>query len=197
MNSKNNLILRYIEGDMEDKERTLFETELRNSIPLQKELSRCRAVYDEFSTYKDINAGGDYFMNMVPIFKSNLQEKIKRFPLPKIAWGSAVLMVAGMFLFLLLNRNTNDSNISQTLNENELTELLNNYSSDYLPAEMPGDALVDSTINALYLNELNVTTEAESYYFADRKSDIPAIVMDINDKEADNIYKEIINKKYF
>jgi hypothetical protein len=197
MNSKNNLILRYIEGDMNEKERTLFETELRNSISLQKELSKCRSVFDKFSVYKNINAGEDYFMNMVPVFRLNLPGKIKRFPLPKIAWGSAALIVAGMFLFLLLNRNANVSNISQTLNENELTELLNNYSSDYLPAEMPGDALVDSTINALYLNELNVTTEAESYYFADRKSDIPAIVKDINDREADNIYKEIINKKYF
>jgi hypothetical protein len=44
---------------------------------------------------------------------------------------------------------------------------------------------------------LNISPETESYYFADRKSDVTTIVKDINDEEADNIYKEIINKKYF
>src|SRR5664279_4317274 len=105
MNSKNNLILRYVEGDMDDKERALFETELRNSIPLQRELSRCRSVYNEFSAYKNVNANDDYFGNMVPAFRSKLPAKIKRSFLPNIAWGSAALMVAGMFLFILLNKN--------------------------------------------------------------------------------------------
>ena len=61
MNSKNDLILKYIEGSLTGDEKTRFETELNNSASLQKELSRYRKVYSQFSGYKDIPADDDYF----------------------------------------------------------------------------------------------------------------------------------------
>lgn len=182
---------------MDEKEKSIFESELKNSVSLQKELAKYRAVYNEFSGYKDVKIESDYFRNLVPRFRSKLSGEIIKFPLPKFAFGSAALVVVIMFLFILLNRNGNVSNVTDSVNENELTELLNHYSSDFSLSEIPNDAVVDSTINALYLNEINVSPEAESYYFAERKSDLSTIVKDINTEESDNIYNEIINKKYF
>src|ERR1035437_6480334 len=175
MNSKNDNILRYLEGNMDGEEKTRFEAELRNSLSLQKELSMFKTVFYEFSGYKEIPADDDYFRNMVPRFRSKLPGKLKRFPLQKVALASSASMIV----------------------EHELTELWDKFSSDVLPSELSADMTIDSTINALYLNELNVTPETESYYFADRRSDVTTIVKDINDEEADDIYKEIINKKYF
>jgi hypothetical protein len=197
MNSKNDLIFKYIEGDMNERERILFESELKNSISLQKELDRYKAIYTKFSAYKDISADEDYFINMVPRFRSKLPGEIKKFPLPRFAFGSAVVIVTALFMFLLLNKNVYVSNIADTIDERGLTELLNNYSPELLQSEIPADAVVDSTINALYLNEINISPEAESYYFDDKKPDISVITKDIDEKEADNIYNEIINKKYF
>ena len=197
MNSKNDIILRYLDGTLEGEEKTLFESELKNSISLQKELAKYKLVFEEFSGYKEIPADDDYFRNMVPRFRSKLPGKLKRFPLQKVSFVSAAAVLVVMFLFLLLNRSDHISSITNNMDEHELTELWDKFSSDILPAEYSADATTDSTINALYLNELYITTESESYYFADRKSDVNTIVKDINDEEADNIYKEIINKKYF
>jgi hypothetical protein len=197
MNSKNDLIIRYIEGTLDNAEKTLFETELKNSPSLQKELSLYKKVFSEFSGYKDIPVNDDYFRNMVPIFRSKLPGKLKKFPLRQVALASVASLIVVVFLFLLLNRTEQISNITNNLNEHELTELWDKFSSDILPSEYSADISIDSTINALYLNELNITSETESYYFADRKSDVTTIVKDINDDEANNIYNEIINKKYF
>ena len=197
MNSKNDNILRYLEGNMDGEEKTRFEAELRNSLSLQKELSMFKTVFYEFSGYKEIPADDDYFRNMVPRFRSKLPGKLKRFPLQKVALASSASMIVVMFLFLLLNKTDRIPNIADNLDEHELTELWDKFSSDVLPSELSADMTIDSTINALYLNELNVTPETESYYFADRRSDVTTIVKDINDEEADDIYKEIINKKYF
>ena len=197
MNTMNELIIKYIEGSLDDKERTMFEKELSNSPSLQKELSKYKTVFNEFSDYKEISVDDDYFMNMVPRFRSKLPGKLKRFPLYKIAFASAASLIVVMFLFLLWNRTDQTPNITNNLNEHELSELWDRFSTDVLPIEYLADVTIDSTINALYLNELNITPETESYYFADRKSDVRTIVKDINDDEADNIYNEIINKKYF
>jgi|ERR1035438_784741 hypothetical protein len=197
MNSKNDRVLRYLEGNLDAEEIIRFEAELRDSLSMQKELSRYKNVFNEFSGYKEIPADDDYFKNMVPRFRSELPGKLKRFPLQKVAFASFGSLIIVMFLFLLLNRTNQIPNITDNLNDHDLTELWDKFSSDILPAEYSADITIDSTINALYLNELNISPETESYYFADRKSDVTTIVKDINDEEADNIYKEIINKKYF
>jgi len=197
MNLKNDLILRYIDGNLLGEEKIRFEAELKNSLSLQKKISKYRNVCNRFSAYKDIPADDDYFRNMVPRFRSKLPGKLKRFPLQRVAFVSAASVIVVMFLFLLLNRTNQIPNITDSLNDHELTELWDKFSSDVLPAEYSADITIDSTINALYLNELNISPETESYYFADRKSDVPTLVKDINDEEADNIYNEIINKKYF
>jgi len=197
MNSKNDLILRYIEGSLTGEDRNRFETELRNSPSLQRELSRYKNVYNEFSGYKEISADDDYFRNMVPRFRSKLPGKLKRFPLQKVSFASAAALIVVMFLFLLLSKTNQTPNITENLDEHELTELWDKFSSDVSTSDFSSDTAIDSTINALYLNEINITPEIDSYYFADRRSDVNALVKDINDEEADNIYKEIINKKYF
>jgi hypothetical protein len=197
MNSKNDLILKYIEGSLTGEEKTRFETELNNSPSLQKELAMYRNVYKEFSGYKEIPADDDYFRNMVPRFRSKLPGKLRRFPMQRVAFVTSACIIVVMFMFLLLNRNTPAPNITENLDEHELTELWDKFSSDVSTSDLSADATVDSTINALYLSEMYITPEIDAYYFADRKSDVNTIIKDINDEEADNIYKEIINKKYF
>jgi hypothetical protein len=197
MNSKNDLIIRYLEGTLNAAEKSRFEKELNSSLSLQKELSAYKTVFNEFSAYKEITADDEYFRYMVPRFRSKLPGKLKRFPLRKVAFASVASFVVVIFLFLFLNRSDRISNITDNLNEHELVELWDKFSSDVLPAEYAADNSIDSTINALYFNELNITPETESYYFADRKADVKTIAEDMNDEEADNIYNEIINKKYF
>ncbi|MDR3666035.1 MAG: hypothetical protein P4L35_04235 [Ignavibacteriaceae bacterium] len=197
MNSKNDLILNYIEGKLSGEDKNKFESELKNSSSLQKELAAYRNVYNQFSGYKEIPSDDDYFRNMIPRFRSKLPGKLKRFPLQKVSFAAAASLIVVMFMFLLLNKTNQTPNLTENLDEHELTELWDKFSSDVSPSEFSSDVAVDSTINALYLNEINITPEIDAYYFADRRSDISTIVKDINDEEADNIYKEIINKKYF
>src|ERR1039457_3195033 len=187
MNSKNNLILKYIEGNLTGDERNLFESELRNSPSLQKELSKYQNIYNEFSGYKEIPADYDYFRNMIPRFRSKLPGKLKRFPLQKVSFASAASLIVVMFLFLLFSRTNQTPNIAENLDEHELTELWDKFSSDVSTSDFSSDTSIDSTINALYLNEINITPEIDSYYFADRRSDVSTLVKDINDEEADNI----------
>jgi hypothetical protein len=197
MNSKNDIILRYLDGTLEGEEKTLFEKELSNSPSLQEQLSNYKCVFDEFASYDVTSVDDDYFRNMVPKFRSKLPGKLKRFPLQKVSFASAASLIVIMFLFLLFNRTNHNLNIVDNLNEHELTELWDKFSSDVLPSEYPSEITADSTVNTLYLTELNLSPESVNYYFADRKTEVNTIIKDISEEEADNIYKEIINKKYF
>src|SRR5664280_2333350 len=172
MNTKNDRVLRYLEGKLDPMEKARFEEELKDSLSLQKELSGYKNVSDIFSGYKEVRADDDYFRNMVPRFRSKLHGKLKRFPLQKVSFVSAAALIVVMFLFLLLNRTEQIPNITNNLDEHELTELWDKFSSDVLPSEFTADITADSTINALYFSELNITPETEYYYFADRKSDV-------------------------
>jgi hypothetical protein len=197
MNLKNDIILQYLEGQLDEVSKKRFEEELHSSAILQKEIEAYTEVNERFSSYRNIQVADNYFNNIIPRFRESRSRESNKIRIPIIAFGSTVLLITVMFLYLLSNNPENNSNIADNIDENELTELLNAYSSDFILSDNPGEFTPDSTINSLYLTELNVTPETESYYFADRRSDVNTIVKDINNEEADNIYNQIINKKYF
>lgn len=202
MNSQNDIMIRYIDGEMTEKERILFEEQIRISPELQKQVASFRSINEAFNVYSQPVADEDYFRNMVPGFRSRLPGKLKRFPMQGVAFGTVSLVIASMFLFLLLNKSDNMGKIAENLNEHQLTELINTYSSDktvgeVVATEVSSDAATESVVDTLYIKELNVAPEAVSYYFADRRSDLSSVISDINQEEADNIYNEMINKKYY
>jgi hypothetical protein len=195
-------MIRYIDGEMTEKERILFEEQIRISPELQKQVASFRSINEAFNVYSQPVADEDYFRNMVPGFRSRLPGKLKRFPMQGVAFGTVSLVIASMFLFLLLNKSDNMGKIAENLNEHQLTELINTYSSDktvgeVVATEVSSDAATESVVDTLYIKELNVAPEAVSYYFADRRSDLSSVISDINQEEADNIYNEMINKKYY
>jgi hypothetical protein len=197
MNSQNNRVLKYSEGMMGVEEKLLFEEELKNSPQLQKEIANYNTVHALFKDYNEVKTDEVYFRNMVPVFRSKLPGRLKRFPLQKFAFGSASLMIVTMFIFLLVSKQDNSISLTENLNEHDLTELINTYSSETSLIDAPADTAVESSIDNLYIKELNVAPEAASYYLAERRSDLNSVIKDIDQEEADEIYKEIINKKYF
>jgi hypothetical protein len=202
MNSQNEKILNYIDGEMNDMERSQFEEILKNSPELQKQLASMRIINDAFSIYSQPASEESYFRNMVPGFRAKLPGRLKRFPLQGVAFASMSLVIVSMFLFLLLNKSDNIDKITENLNDHQLTELINNYSSDKSVSEVVSnenvsDTTVESVVDTLYTKEFYVAPEAVSYYFADRRSDLTSVIQDINQEEADNIYNEMINKKYY
>ena len=202
MNSQNDKIVQYVDGAMTEKEKTLFEEELKSSPELQKQLATFRSIAGAFSIYAEPAADEYYFRNMVPGFRAKLPGRLKRFPLLTVSFASASIVVVSMFLFLLLNKSDNIENIAENLNEHQLTELINTYSSDksaseVVSTEVSSDASTESVVDTLYSREFNIAPETVSYYFADRRSDLTSVIQDINQEEADNIYNEMINKKLF
>ena len=202
MNSQNEKILRYIEGEMSEMERSIFDEQLKISPELQKQLASFRSINDAFRVYSQPAAEEYYFRNMIPGFRAKLPGQLKRFPLRSVAFASMSLVIVSMFLFLLLNKSDNIDKIAENLNEHQLTELINSYSSDksaseVVSSEISSDASAESVVDTLYSKEFNVAPEAVSYYFADRRSDLTSVIQDINQEEADNIYNEMINKKIF
>ena len=201
MNSQNEKMIRYIDGEMTEKERMLFEEQIKISPELQKQLASFKSINEAFNVYAEPAADEYYFRNLVPGFRSRLPGKLKRFPLQSVAFGTVSLVIASMFLFLLLNKSNNIDRIAENLDEHQLSELINTYSSDktvgeVVATEVSTDASTESILDTLYIKEMNVAPEAVSYYFADRRSDLTSVISDINQEEADNIYKEMINKKY-
>jgi hypothetical protein len=202
MNSQNEKVLRYVDGAMAEKEKSLFEEELKSSPELQKQLTTFRSITGAFSIYAEPAADEYYFRNMVPGLRAKLPGRLKRFPLLRVSFITASIVVVSMFLFLLLNRSDNIENIAENLNEHQLTELINTYSSDksaseVVSTEVSSDTSTESVVDTLYSREFNIAPESVSYYFADRRSDLTSVIQDINQEEADNIYNEMINKKLF
>ena len=202
MNSLNKRIFRYIDGDMAEKEMTLFEEELQSSPGIQKKLASLKSINTAFNVYAEPPADEYYFRNMVSGFRSRMPGKLKRFPLQGVAFSTVSLVVVLMFIFLLMDKSDNFDKITGNLNEHQLTELINTYSNDRSASEVVSNELTynasaENVVDTLFNREFNIAPETVSYYFADRRSDLTSVISDINQEEADNIYNVMINEKYY
>ncbi len=200
-----NKIYKYLDNDLSNEEKFLFEKELSGSEELQKQIKNYRSFINDIEKLKNVKTDESYFAETIPKFRSR-QEISHRFLLfPRISLSS-VSIVAVALVFIITISIMNKKTISQKPNSAiaetsglNISGLLDPSSDQINLGFMSNEdaAKFDSTLNIEMSRELDLSPNDLSYLSPDQNSDLSALLQNINENDANDIYKEVLNQKFF
>ncbi|HED05759.1 MAG TPA: hypothetical protein ENI61_03640 [Ignavibacteria bacterium] len=197
-------IILYIDGQMDPNEKLLFEEKLKNSAQLRKELEKYKNFLNELKNLNEVKIDENYFIRTVPNFRETLKKKNQSKFSPEFALGLSALAAVLIVLILVINKpvvfnKPGTSLLTWQLTPNELSEAIKMYGNQ-INIEYPPQsesAHYDSVLDTLILNELNGTDESKNYIQSYVNIGLNNIIQNMNGKEADRIYKELLNKRIY
>jgi hypothetical protein len=195
-------IIRYIDGQMNQEEKSLFEEELKKSSSLQGELEDCRKLLKEFREIKNISVDEKYFTNLLSEFrmKSSPGKKLKFYPAFGYSLIAALVIIFFSVIFLQDNGEIPQAeDVVSSLSDNEAEYILNNYSDQEIPSEIitNDSGSSDSILTQLIADELISGNPDLNYIMESSESNFYNTADEITETEANIVYSELINKKFF
>ena len=161
---KNEIILKYLDDQLSETEKSKFEKELTQNKELRNEYQKMREKMERLKRISQIQANSAYFdeLNEKLTSYSKVSEKPKWLPIYLVPLTSAVVVLFVLFILLFQNNSKEfieftDSDI-EAISKYESRSLLNEsnlFSSDYN-----------------FFDELNLD-EVQNYYYENFISDFP------------------------
>lgn len=192
-------IIKYIENEMTSEERISFETDLNNSSQLREDLENYLKVEQLIEESKRVKLNQLYLNSILPEFRNDIYRP-KSFTIQKkisYAFGIVLIIVLSLVIF---NNNFNEyiksnsvKEFTQSLNYNQKIELLENLNSDSDDFNLIIENSADIELTNFLQSSLIVNNEVADVYDISYTD----LVEDLSQMEADNIYNEILNKKFF
>lgn len=197
-------IILYIDGQMDPAEKLLFEEKLKNSAQLRKELEKYKSLLNELKDLNEVKIDENYFIRIVPNFREKLKKKNRSKFSPEFALGLSALTALLIVLILVINKpvvfnKPGTSLLTGQITPNELFEAIKMYGNQ-INIEYPPQsesAHYDSVLDTLILNELEGADESKNYIQSYVNIGLNNIIQNMNEKEADQIYKELLNKRIY
>ncbi|MEE9448487.1 MAG: hypothetical protein V3V72_00425 [Ignavibacteriaceae bacterium] len=193
-------IIKYLDGELEEEEKALFEKDLSRSETLRNELAAYKKVLTAFDEQKLFETESMYFTNLVPAIREKLGQRETINPFRKLGYAAAfiLLFVAGYFIFQSLFISSSEQiitieELADNMTDTELDEMI-----DYLvegdETELFDEDLYnfeeDDLENIIYVS----TYETKLAIISD--FGINNFLSDIPETEKEEIYNELINKNF-
>ena len=193
-------IIKYLDGELEEEEKALFEKDLSRSETLRNELAAYKKVLTAFDEQKLFDTESMYFTNLVPAIREKLGQRETINPFRKLGYAAAfiLLFVAGYFIFQPLFISSSEQiatieELADNMTDTELDEMI-----DYLvegdETELFDEDLYnfeeDDLENIIYVS----TYETKLAIISD--FGINNFLSDIPETEKEEIYNELINKNF-
>ena len=191
-------IIKYIENELSKNDRTAFEMELNNSAELREELNKYLGVKTETDELKKIKLNPLYLDSILPEFRNKLNPS-KTFSVKKnLGYAFGIMLVFILSIAILKNyfigetESTDLKEFTQSLNEDERIELLENLSDDSEVYNLISENISESRLSNLFSANLEINNKvAEAYNI-----EYYEIVDDLSEDEIEVIYKEILNTNF-
>lgn len=192
-------IIRYLDGDLPENEKVLFEEELAKSKTLQDELAGYKKVFNKIDEQKDINVENIYFNNLITSIKSKLEKNITINPFRKYGYAFVivVLLTAGYFISQPMFNSSSNKIVTveefvENLDEKDIGELANYLSSDnYSDNGDENIYNVDENLDDIILSSTNDNKIAILSDY-----EINNLYASLSESEQTKIYNDLINKTF-
>ena len=193
-------IIKYLDGELQEEEKALFEKDLSRSEALQNELAAYKKVITAIDEQKSFDTKTTYFTNLIPIIREKLEQRETRNPVRKFGYAVAfiLILVTGYFIFQPLFFSSPENilaveEFADNLTDAELGEMI-----DYLVEDNESE-FIDEDLYNFEEDELeNIiyasTSEAKLAIISD--FGINNFSADIPETEKEDIYNELINKNF-
>ena len=191
-------IIKYIENELSQKDRNAFEMELNNSAELREELNKYLRVKTETDELKKIKLNPLYLDSILPEFRNKLNPS-KTFSVKKnlgYAFGVMLAFIISIVViknfFISETKLTDLKEFTQSLNEDERIELLENINDDSEIYNLISENISESQLNNLLAANLEINNEVAEAYSIEYYE----IADDLSEYEIEVIYKEILNTNF-
>ncbi|NNG26659.1 MAG: hypothetical protein HKM87_03985 [Ignavibacteriaceae bacterium] len=192
-------IIKYLEGELQEDERSLFEKDLSNSETLRNELAAYNKVLTSFDEQKLFDTESTYFTNLVPSIREKLEQRKTINPFRKLGYaaGFLLLFVAGYFIFQPLFSSSENiftvEEFADNLTDAELNEMIEYYVTedetelnDEDLSTFIEDDMETIIYSSTYESKLAIISDFELNNFLD----------DIQEIDEEEIYDELINLNF-
>ncbi len=193
-------IIKYLDGELPEEEKTLFEKDLSHSETLQKELAAYKKVLTAFDEQKLFETESRYFTNLVPAIREKLGQRETINPFRKLGFAAAFILifVAGYFIFQSLFFLSSENiltieEFAENMTDADLDEmigyLVTGDETDFINEDIYNieEDDLENIINAsTYETKLAIISD---FGINDFSADIP-------ETEKEEIYNELINKNF-
>ena len=204
MNKYDDMIIKYFDDQLSVDERKEFERELDINTELKDAFENYRKVNELFSTKEELMVSKDYFNDIVPRFRQMLDKEAYVFPIRKIAFTFATILLIISSYLLFQNYFFNQSvtnysiqSITDNLSEEEMNELADYISDDYWNSISREEKLLMLEERDFSLEGViaNLTEEEGMMILSDYQiNDIYAFA---DEKELEQAYNEILTMRIF
>jgi hypothetical protein len=202
MNKQREKIIAYLDESLNADEKLQFEESLRNDTQLQNEVARVKTFLSSVKADAEPSLNDSYFINMLPEFHQNPSKK-KKFLFSKMAYSLSTVAVVLLVLFFIFKPGKttvyNDlQQLSANLSEQDMNEILNQYENPYSMNGLISSASskTDSLVNNVVDNELDLSSGSVDKMIADKYINTDELLNSLNEKEADELYSQLINKDF-
>ena len=193
-------IIKYIDRELTEEEKALFEKDLSRSEALRKELAEYKKVLTSFDEQKSFETESKYFTNLVPLVREKLRQRETINPFRKLGYAAAfvLLFIAGYFIFQPLFFSSTENILTIEEFAENITDADLDETIDYL-IENGGTELFDDNLYNFDEDDLENIISASTYetklaiIFDFGINDFSA---DIPETEKEEIYNELINKNF-
>ena len=204
MNKYDDIIIKYFDGQLSVNDVKEFEGELETNTELKNAFENYRKVNELFSTKDEQLADQDYFNTIVPRFRQKLDNGSYVFPIRKIGFTFAtVLLIISSYLLIenyFINQSaTNYSieSITDNLSEEEINELADYISDDYWNPISDEEKLLMLEETDLSLEGLIASVSVEEGVLILSDYQINDIYSLADEEELEIAYNEILTKRIF
>ncbi len=204
MNKYDDIMIKYFDGQLSVNEIKEFEGEKETNTELKDAFENYRKVNEQFSTKDELLANQDYFNGIIPRFRQKLDKGTYVFPIRKISFTFATVLLIILSYLLFQNYFFNQSvtnysieSITDNLSEEEMNELADYISDDFWnPISGEEKLLILEEID-LSLEGLIASVSIEEGVMILSDYQINDIFSLADEKELEIAYNEILTKRIF
>ena len=204
MNKYDEIFIKYFDEQLSVDERKEFEGELETSAELKNAFENYRKVNEFFSTKDEQLADQDYFNTIIPRFRQNLDQESYVFPIRKIGFTFATILLIISSYVLFQNYFFNQSvtnysveSVTDNLSEEEINELADYISDDYWNTISDEEKLLLLEETDLNLEGLIADVSVEEGVMILSDYQINDLYSLVDEKELEIAYNEILTKRIF
>jgi hypothetical protein len=204
MNKYDEIIIKYFDEQLSVSDREKFERELEINEELKDAFENYKIVNELFSNKEAEISDRDYFNGIVPRFRKALDKKTFVYPVRKIGFTFAtILLIISSYLLVenyLLNESVSNysiESITNNLSTDEMNELANYISDDYwnLISSEEKIKLLEETDYGMDDVMADLSVEESLMILSDYQ--INDVYLLADEEELEIAYNEILNKRIY
>jgi hypothetical protein len=184
---------------MIDEEKQDLEDELKSSNKSKDDLESFKNIFNLVNDSKNIKLNPDYIQMIIPEFRGRLEQRRKRSIFIKYGYAIAMICVAVLgysIITKVLNENKDIQTIYSNLTTDEVDYLANDMNIDFENDYNDNSfARIDSLYNIKLIEDVNVALSNKSVKSISQDIDIKDLDKYLSDRDIDQIYAELSDKK--